>query len=242
LQEGKGQASGFPALLRALPCATACGMTEARRPFSDPWTEAERRAKGRYFLIGPSFWPAGGFPKIEIANEDRLRPPGWYSMEAPNGDPGQYPERPHLVHVPKGGKTNGLPRDFEMLASTWIISEPLKQVFAAVDPTAFAFAACDFTLWDGSRGTQLYLCSVLRELDALDEAASKIKIRTGDYVNGKYYDRSGWASLMFRPDVVNGAHIWASPFSQDIFCDRTMRDALVRAGLKGVELRDATDL
>lgn len=217
-------------------------MPEERLPFAKPWTEAERRAKGRYFLIEPSFWPAGGFPKIDFANRDRLRLPGSFTIEPPNGDPNQYPERPHLVHEPKGGKTNGLPRDFEMLASKWIVSEPLKQVFAAVDAEAFAFAACDFTLWDGRPGQQLHLCNVLRELDALDERASALQIKLGDYVNGKYYSRAGGASLMFRPEVVGRAHVWASPFSMDVFCDRVMRDAVVRAGLKGVRLQDATDL
>lgn len=217
-------------------------MTEDRRPFSEPWTEAERREKGRYFLIGPSFWPAGGFPKIDFANRERLRRPGSYTIEPPNGDPDQYPERPHLVHEPKGGKTNGLPRDFEMLASLWIVSEPLKQVFQAVDPQAFAFAACDFTLWDGTPGPPLHLCNVVRELDALDEAGSRLKIKTGDYVNGKYYSRSGGAALRFRPEVVGRAHIFASPYSMDVFCDRVLRDALVRAGLKGVRLQDSTQL
>ena len=217
-------------------------MQEDRRPFTAPLTEAERRAKGRIFLIEPSFWPAGGFPKIDFANRDRLRRPGSYTIEPPNGDPDQYPERPHLVHEPKGGKTNGLPRDFEMLASKWIVSEALKQVFQAVDPDAFAFAACDFTLWDGSNGPQLHLCNVLRELDALDEAASRVKIKTGEYVNGKYYNRSGGAALMFRTEAIGGAHIFASPYSMDVFCDRVIRDAVVRAGLKGVRLQDATDL
>lgn len=217
-------------------------MPDDRRPFTPPLTEAERRAKGRYFLIEPSFWPAGGFPKIDFANKDRLCLPGRYTIEPPNGDPDQYPERPHLVHAPKGGKTNGLPRDFEMLASIWIVSEPLKQVFLAVDPMAFAFAACDFTLWDGRPGPQLHLCAVLRELDALDEGASWLKIKTGDYVNGKYYSRAGGAALMFRPEAVGGVHIFASPYSMDVFCDRVMRDAVVRAGLKGVRLQDATDL
>jgi hypothetical protein len=217
-------------------------MPDDRRPFTEPLTEAERRARGRFFLITPSFWPAGGFPKIEFANAARLRLPGSYTIEPPNGDPGQYAERPHLVHVPAGGKTNGLPRDFEEFASKWIVSEPLKQVFQAVDPGAFAFAACDFTLWDGSPGPQLHLCNVLRELDALDEGASRLKIKLGDYVNGKYYSRAGGASLMFRAEVVGGAHVFASPYSMDVFCDRTLRDAVVRAGVKGVRLQDATDL
>lgn len=217
-------------------------MPDDHRPFSEPLTEAERHAKGRYFLIEPSFWTAGGFPKIDFANEHRLRRPGSYMIEPPNGDPDQYSERPHLVHAPKGGKTNGLPRDFEMLASIWIVSEPLKQVFQTVDPAAFAFAACDFTLWDGTPGPQLYLCAVLRELDALDETASRLKIKTGDYVNGKYYSRAGGAALRFRPEAVGGAHVFASPYSMDVFCDRLLRDALVRAGLRGVRLQDATEL
>jgi Protein of unknown function (DUF1629) len=224
------------------PLRKDASMTATRRPFTEPWTEAERRAKGRHFLIEPSFWPAGGFPKIDFANEDRLRKGGAHTIEPPNGDADQYPKRPHLVHQPTGGKTNGLPRDFEMLASKWIVSEPLKQVFLAVDPQAFAFAACDFTLWDGRPGPQLHLCNVLREIDALDEAASRVQIKLGDYVNGKYYHRAGGAALMFRPDRTLGAHIFGLPYSADVFCDRVMRDALVRARLKGVRLQDATDL
>lgn len=217
-------------------------MTEDRRPFTDPWTEDERRAKGRYFLIEPSFWPAGGFPKIDIVNEERLFPPGWRFIEPPTGDPGQYPERPHLAHQPGPGKTNGLPRDFELLAGLWIVSDALKTVFQTLDPDAFAFAACDFTLWNGAPGPQLYFCNVLRELDALDEEASRLKIRRGDYVNGKFYNRSGGAALRFRPEVAGRSHVFRTPFAEMVFCDRAMRDAVVRAGLNGVSLRDATAL
>ncbi|MFO1202898.1 MAG: DUF1629 domain-containing protein [Tabrizicola sp.] len=206
-----------------------------------PTDEILRRAKGRHFLLEPSLWPAGGFPKIEFANETRLWRPGWYFIEPPTGAPDQYPERPHLVHEPKGRKANGLPRDFEMFAGLWIVSKALKQVFQAVDPEAFAFAACDFTLSDGSAGPELHLCGVLRELDALNEAASRLKIKTGDYVNGKYYSRAGGAALVFRPEVVGRAHVFRTPYSDAVFCDREMRDALVRAGLKGIGLRDATD-
>lgn len=216
-------------------------MQAERRPFSEPWTEAERRARGRFFLIEPSFWPGGGFPKIDFSNWDRLCLPGSFTIEPPTGDPDQYPEPPHLLHQPRRGKSNGLPRDFEMLAGLWIVSEPLKQVFQSVDPEAFAFTACTFTLWDGRPGPQLYLCNVLRVLDALDEAASRVKIRTGDYVNGKYYDKAGGAALVFRTAVVGGAHIFRTPYSSAVFCNRKMRDALVAAKLKGVSLADATD-
>ena len=77
-------------------------------------------------------------------------------VERPTGEPDQYPERPHLVHVPE----KGLPRDFEALAGIWVVSEALRQVFLRVDPEAFAFVSCDFTLADGSpvRSTTSAMC------------------------------------------------------------------------------------
>ncbi len=194
--------------------------------------------KGKYFVIWPSFPGGGRMPGLEIANEDALTLPGTYMIEPPNGDPNQYPERPHLVHVPKLG---GLPRDFEQLSSKWIVSEALKRVFESVDPEGFAFAACDFTLADGTLGPQLYFCNVVRTLDALDEGASRLKIEVGDFVNGKYYDRSGGASLVFRDDVVASAHVFRTPFALTVFCDRVLHDAVVAADVKGVKFEDAAD-
>ena len=50
--------------------------------------------QGQYFVIDPGWWSGGGFPRFEIANEDRLFTPGTCIIEPPNGDPDQYPERP----------------------------------------------------------------------------------------------------------------------------------------------------
>jgi Protein of unknown function (DUF1629) len=203
-----------------------------------PVTTGSAFQKGKFFVIEPSFWGGGKIPGLEIANEDRLQLPGTYIIESPNGDPNQYPERPHLVHVPKEG---GLPRDFENIWGIWIVSEALKHVFESVDPEGFAFAACDFTLADGTPGPQYYFCSVLRTLDALDEDASRLKIRIGDYVNGKYYDRSGGASLVFKENVIGSAHVFLTPFALEVFCDRALRDAVIAADVKGVEFKDVAD-
>lgn len=205
---------------------------------SIPVTVGNAFEKGKYFVIEPSFWGGGRIPGIEIANEDRLVLPGTYIIESPNGDPGVYPERPHLVHVPKLG---GMPRDFEQLGSMWIVSELLKRVFESVDPEGFAFAACDFTLADGTPGPQYYFCGVLRTLDALDEGASRLKIKVGDYVNGKFYSLSGGGSLVFRKEVVGSAHIFSTPFTDTVFCDRALRDAVKANDLKGVAFHDAAD-
>ncbi|MEQ1512808.1 MAG: DUF1629 domain-containing protein [Lysobacteraceae bacterium] len=203
-----------------------------------PVTAGSAFPKGKFFVIEPSFWGGGKIPGVEVVNEDRLRLPGTYIIESPNGDPGQYPERPHLVHVPKMG---GMPRDFENLFGMWIVSEALKRVFESVDPEGFAFAACDFTLADGTPGPQYYFCGVLRTLDALDEAASRLKIKVGDYVNGKFYSLSGGANLVFREEVVGSAHIFLTPFTDTVFCDRALRDAVKVADVKGVALHDAAD-
>jgi Protein of unknown function (DUF1629) len=203
-----------------------------------PVTVGNTFQKGKFFVITPSFWGGGKFPGLEIANEDRLRLPGTYIIEPPNGDPRQYPERPHLVHLPKLG---GMPRDFEQLGSMWIVSEALKRVFESADPEGFAFAACDFTLADGAPGPQYYFCSVLRNLDALDEAASRLKIKIGEYVNGKYYSLAGGASLVFKGDAVGSAHIFRTPFALTVFCDRVLHDAVIAADVKGVKFEDAAD-
>ncbi len=203
-----------------------------------PVTAGNAFEKGKFFIIEPSFWGGGKIPGLEIANKGNLRLPGTYTIEPPNGDPNQYSERPQLVQVPEIG---GMPRDFEDLFGMWIVSERLKRVFESTDPDGFAFAACDFTLADGSAGPPYYFCGVLRSLDALDEDASRLKIEIGDFVNGKYYDRSGGASLIFRKDAVGSAHAFLTPFALDVFCDHVLRDAVVASGVQGVRFTDVVN-
>ncbi|MDO5693610.1 MAG: DUF1629 domain-containing protein [Pseudomonadota bacterium] len=201
-----------------------------------PVTYYHTPPKGRFYTIETDIRGGGKGHGLEIANENKLCAPGRIVMMPPNGNPDQYPEKPHLVHDPKSGR---MPRDLEGLAGIWIVSEQAKQVFESVDPEGFAFTACDFTLSDGSPGPQRYLCGILRTLDALDEEASRLKIKVGDYVNGKYYSLAGGASLVFKEDVVGSAHIFQTPYSGETFCTRTFRDAVKAAGLTGVWLTDA---
>lgn len=200
--------------------------------------------EGKFFVIEPGLWSNGQGPGLEIANEDELLNPGMNTMDPPNGEAGQYPERPHLVHVPELG---GMPRDLEEIAGIWIISAALKHVFESVDPAGFAFAACDFTLADGSPGPQYFLCDVIRSLDALNEDASRVKIKyehdhqTGE--NVKFYSVAGGASLVFNEEVVAGAHIFRQErIGAEPICDRVLFDAVHAANLNGVRLRDAADL
>ncbi|MEV5120585.1 DUF1629 domain-containing protein [Stenotrophomonas indicatrix] len=200
--------------------------------------------KGEFFLIDAGFLGNGRVPGIEIANEDKLIDPGMNVVSRPDGTPDQYPERPHLVHVPEKG---GMPRDLEELAGIWIVSEPLKQLLEQVDPEAFAFVACDFSLADGSPGPRYYLGNVLRRLDALDEAASRVRIKLDhNYQTGedeKLYSLVGGASLVFKQDVVGDAHIFRQVrMGAPPICDRAMFDALTAGNFSGVRLRDVADI
>ncbi|MBB4128683.1 hypothetical protein GGR77_004014 [Xanthomonas translucens] len=209
-----------------------------------PVTIASTSHKGKFFVLEPSFWGSGKQPGIEIANKKQLRLPGTFMIEPPNGDPDQYPEKPHLVQAPELG---GMPRDFEKVAGKWIVSDALKQVFESVDPQGFAFAPCNFTLADGSTGPQYYLCGVLRSLDALDEEDSQVKIEyERDHQSGedlKFYSVAGGASLVFRKDIVGDAHVFQQPrLGLDAICDAVLADALRAANLDGVRLRDAAEI
>lgn len=200
--------------------------------------------QGEFYFLEPSRWNDGIGHGLQFANETVLCRPGMRTVDRPNGDPAQYSERPHLVHVPAEG---GLPRDFEVYASIWIVSQALKDVFDAVDRQGFAFVACDFTLADGSPGPQYYLCDVIRELDALDAPASRVKVKLEhDFITDQdvqFYSIAGGASLVFKKGVVGGAHVFRQPNSGFApICDRTMFDALSRAMLDGVRLRDASAL
>lgn len=210
-------------------------------PTAIPVSVETESHRGEFYVITSSFWGNGQFPGLEIANAEKLVSPGMDVVAPPTGEPGQYPERPHLVHVPEKG---GMPRDFEELAGIWIVSQALKDVFASVDPQAFAFVACDFTLADGSPGPQYYFCDVIRTLDALDVPASQVKVKTDyNFITGEdepFYSVLGGACLVFNKAVVGAAHIFRQPRSGlDPICDRVMFDALTQAHLAGIELKDA---
>lgn len=200
--------------------------------------------EGRYYVLDASLWRDGIGPGLEFTNEARLILPGRYTMELPDGRPDPYPERPQLRHVPEEG---GPPRDFEIKAGIWIITDPLKRIFERVDPQGFAFADCDYLLPDGSPGPRRYLCAVVRMLDALDVPASRVKVKPEwDFVaerEDKVYSVLGGGSLVFRPEIVGDAHVFIQDrLGTGPICDRVMFDALTAAKLDGVQLRDVAAL
>ncbi|MEA5122337.1 DUF1629 domain-containing protein [Xanthomonas floridensis] len=156
-------------------------------------------------------------------------------------------EQPQMTYDPSAGPE---PRDLEPgFGGYWLVSEQLHDVMCSVDPNAFAFTEVDYRLADGIKGPRRFLCDVVREMDALDERLSRLKIKVNDdYVRGKFYSFGGGASLAFRNEVLGQSHVFRLPFNPSVFCDRTFKDAVHEAGipgeaeLSGISFIDASDI
>lgn len=202
--------------------------------------------KGEFFLLEPGAisGPACG---VVFENLDRLLSPPRMILLPEEGGVPPLGELPRLVLNLREGPPPG---DLEPgFSGYWLVSERLHDVMASVDSRAFAFAEVDYRLEDRSQGDRRFLCSVVQVIDALDEGASKLLIdTTEEFINGKFYDLGGGASVTFDRERLGQAHVFRTPFSGSVFCDRVFRDAVAAAGIDtdsdadGVWLTDAADL
>jgi Immunity protein family (Imm11) len=139
-----------------------------------------------------------------------------------------------------------LPQDLEEVGAYWLVSDRTKSVFEAVDPAGFAFLACDVRPPSGDYdGPGYWLCDVVRVLDALDEARSRLKIgiredKAYSDFGKKYYSLAGGRELVFRDDAIGDAHVFRMEYLQPVvICDQTLKDACKAGGLKGIEFDGA---
>lgn len=96
----------------------------------------------------------------------------------------EFPEDPILR--PEKQQYDRPPKDLEQFDLYWIISQRLRDVLEAIDPTGVTFADCEVFYISGKPvEPKYYLCDVIREINALDETASKVAVR---YIDGeKFY-------------------------------------------------------
>ncbi len=200
----------------------------------------------KFYVFGPDITGGGPGHGLVFVNEDALLTPPRMIVRPEGGGFPELKEKPHIAYDKKEGKP---PRDLESsLSGYWFVSERLKDIFEAVDPGAFAFAECNYTLDDGSAGPKHFLCDVVRSIDALDKEASDVGVKYyPNYQTGedeKIYSVVGGASLRFNEDAIGSAHVFVqSQLATKPICDQELYNAckLVR-DLKGVRFRDALKL
>jgi hypothetical protein len=148
---------------------------------------------------------------------------------------GSKPGFPKLPETPRY-YIDPPPCDLEQNQGYWLVSDRMKQVLEAVDADAFAFVKSDVRLRNGEPGLVYWLCDVMRVLDALDEAKSRVATYM-DGFNEKAYDLLVplGAKLVFQDDAVGSAHIFRMAYYEaGIVCDEVLKDACKSARLKGI--------
>ncbi|MCP3476982.1 DUF1629 domain-containing protein [Bradyrhizobium sp. CCGUVB1N3] len=193
--------------------------------------------KRKFYVIGPDY-RVGGKPGFRL-EDDNILPQGHYHLPP-------FDEPPRFVFDKRAGD---LPHDLESYYGFWLVSDRTKVVLETVDPKGFSFVLCDVRIPSGVYdGSGYWFCDVLRVLDALDEAKSRLKIgirdddRYRDF-GKKFYDFSGGAELVFREDAVGDAHVFRmAHHASNIICDGGLKDACKSAGLKRLRFRDVSSL
>ncbi|WP_313274863.1 DUF1629 domain-containing protein [Stenotrophomonas sp.] len=185
---------------------------------------------GEFFQLRPDARRGGKGHGVVFENEKALLSPPRLILKPDEGGFPPLRETPRLVCIPSEGE---LPQDLEGgFSGYWLISQRLRKVMESVDSDAFVFADVDYRLADGSKGPMVFLCDVVRTLDALDEDASELDIKiSDDYEDGKYYSLAGGSRLAFKRDVLGEAHVFRLPFHGGVFCDRAFKGAVEAAGI-----------
>lgn len=180
-----------------------------------PSTTPNQPTPGDFYMFEPDVESNRSVCGVQFTNKRQLLSPPRLILRPDEGGFPPLRELPLLTLEPSAGPE---PRDLEAgFSGYWLISGRLHDVMAAVDPEAFAFAEVDYRLTDGTPGPRYYLCDVMRERDALDEAGSRLKIKIDDdYVRGKFYSLAGGASLAFRNEALKGLTSSGRPSTQPL--------------------------
>ena len=144
--------------------------------------------------------------RVVFENLERLLSPPRMILLPEDGGVASLREPPRLVlRLSEGPPPGDLESGF---SGYWLVSERLHDVMVSVDPHAFTFAEADYRLEDGSRGDRHFLCTVVQVVDALDEGVSKLFIdTTEEFINGKFYDLGGGASVTFDREAGAGPRL-----------------------------------
>jgi hypothetical protein len=194
---------------------------------------------GTYFELGPTY--SGGSHGLELENRDKLITPARVLL---GPGPGQKHGFPAFQEVPRFRPEKEAydrpPKDLEEFNFYWIVSQRLRAVLERIDAVGVAFADCEVFHISGKLvEPKHYLCDVTREIDALDEMASKVGY---EVIEGeKYYTLAGDPEVSFKREVLGDAHIFRQKNMPGVFCDALLKQAIVDAGIKNpLHFRDVS--
>lgn len=213
--------------------ALRAGHRDMARELSSNKTNKRGRKARKFYIVSYSMLHKRA--DFEVENLQALLM-GAPSLRPPQGRRGfpVYPEKPRIVI---GKRQSGpLPSDIELYHFYWLISDLLKFIFEAVDPSAFVFQECDVFLRDGSPGPSYWLCDVVRIIEAFsDETSNALRgYRKRAGFNVSFSARNN-DDLVFNESAVNGHHVFITPYSAaHVFCDQVLKDACREAGIKGI--------
>ncbi|MEZ2146470.1 DUF1629 domain-containing protein [Bradyrhizobium sp. DN5] len=193
-----------------------------------------RARKRRLYRMSPD-WRVGGKPGYWLEDESILPP---YEVS-------RLPASTARAPVVFDKSVGDLPHDLEPYYRWWLISDRTKAVFERLDPEAFVFVPCDVRVPHGSYdGPNYWLCDVVRVLDALDEAQSRLIIGIRDDIRyldhgKKYYEIILGSKLVFREAAIGKAHVFRMAHHEAaVICDQDFKDACKSAGLKRIWFED----
>ncbi|MDH2341695.1 DUF1629 domain-containing protein [Bradyrhizobium sp. SSUT77] len=201
-------------------------------------TKQSKGRKRRYYEIGPDL-RVGGKPGYWLEDKSILPPYEVFRL------PASTPPAPFMFDKSAGD----LPYDLEPYYRWWLISDRTKVIFERLDPEAFVFVPCDVRVPGGSyHGPNYWLCDVVRVLDALDEAQSRLIIRIEDDARSlkfgkKIYLALPGSKLVFSETAIGEAHIFRMAHGEaNVICDQELKDACKSAGLKRIWFSDVSKL
>jgi hypothetical protein len=226
------RSSGFSTQFRS-QCSTSAVPDSEASIVKQP-----RARKRRYYEMGPDYG-VGGKPGYWLEDESILPP---YAVSRL---PASLAPAPFVFDRSAGS----LPYDLEPYYGWWLISDRTKAVFERIDPEAFVFVPCRVRAPHGNYdGPAYWLCDVVRVLDALDEARSRLIIRIEDdpwslRFGKKVYVAMPGSKLVFTDAAIGKAHIFRMAHDEaTIICDQDMKGACKEAGLKRIRFDDVSKL
>jgi hypothetical protein len=165
----------------------------------------------RYF---PLFDPQPNRPRVEYMRS--------------NGamlDPDELPREARQVSVHKN-----IP-DVVMMAGSWCVSQPFKNLVEAREPGTHAFYPLPLFRRDGSQLPPYYLFDIRQQIDAV--IVEKSKISWWDTDGFKIMCVGDHADLMLDPAMIHGRHVWRGKthLSNDVFFSDDLAKAVLNAKL-----------